>query len=313
MLQKLLLILCLCGGAAFAQKPSEVGIVSDNDLYVSPFTDQYYTNGLELFYRYSGNVRSDKVAKKIWEFRAGQYIYNPQSVRAADINVNDRPFAGYLFAQGGVNTFFKGESLLKVNIQLGIVGPESGAEKAQKFLHRALGYRSVQGWQYQITTTPAAQLNAFYSHKIFPQTFYEKTDVHLQADGQLGTIWRSLSVGAVARVSLRGNLLPLYGSSLYGAQLSKDKDYANRNELFLYFNPKVQYMDYDATILGSPFNDKSPVTFPLIPFRFNAEAGIKYGRRRWTYAYVFNYRGKELSNNVITGFCYGSLQLGYMF
>lgn len=310
---RLLFILCLYGCVAFAQKPSEAGIISDNDLYTSPVTDQYYTNGLEFFYRYLGNVRSEKVAKKIWEFRVGQYMYNPQSVRAASIDVHDRPFAGYLFAQAGINTFFKSESLLKVNMQLGVVGPESGAEKAQKFLHKMLGYHRIHGWEYQITTTPAVQLNAFYSHKIFPETYHEKTDFHLQAEGQLGTIWRSLSVEAMARVSLKGNLLPLYESSLYGGHLSGDKDFANRYELFLYFNPKVQYMNYDATIQGSPFNDKSPVTFPLIPFRFNAEAGVKYGCRRWTYAYVFNYRGKELSNNVITGFCYGSLQLGFMF
>lgn len=309
----LLFICCLISTLVFAQKPAEAGIISDNDLYTSPVNDQYYTNGIELFYRYLGTAHSGNVAKKVWEFRIGQYMYNPQSVHAADINVNDRPFAGYLFAQAGVNTFFKNESVLKVNLQLGVVGPESGAEAAQKLLHSAFNYPQVEGWQYQITTTPAAQLNAFYSHKIVNKAFREKVDFHLQAEGQAGTVWMSASAGILSRVSLKGLLRPMYESALYNAHLDADKNYANRRELFLYFNPKVQYMNYDTTILGSPFNDTSPVTFPLIPFRFNAEAGVKYGRNRWTYAYSFNYRGKELVNNVITGFYYGSIQVGYLF
>nr|WP_322623747.1 lipid A deacylase LpxR family protein [uncultured Flavobacterium sp.] len=306
-------IVLLCGFFGFAQKPSEAGIITENDLYTSLHNDQYYTNGLELFYRYLGNHSSEAVAKKIWEFRVGQYMYNPQSVYASEPPTQDRPYAGYLFLQGGGNTFYSNESLLKVNAQLGVVGPESGAEEAQKFLHNLLHYPRVRGWKYQITTTPAVQLNAFYSHKLLPNTFKENVDFHVQAEAQAGTIWRSATLELTSRISLKGALKPLYESALYNAQLNKAKDYTNRRELFLYVNPRLQYMNFDATIQGSLFDDKSPVTYTLIPFRFNAEAGIKYGRGRFTYSYSFNYRSKELRNNVITGYYYGSIQVGYLF
>jgi lipid A 3-O-deacylase len=301
----------LCSAFLWAQKPAEIGIISDNDLYSSPINDQYYTNGIEFIYRYLGKRSDEKVAKKITEFRIGQYIFNPQSVRAEDINVNDRPFAGYLFAEAGINTFYTNENVLKLNFQLGVVGPESYAEEVQKGLHNLFNYPTVKGWQHQITTIPAAQLQAVYSHKIFRETYKEKIDFHLQGEANAGTIWTSISAGAMARISLRGLLVPMYDSALHGATLSHDKD-KNKRDLFLYFNPSVQYQIYDATIEGSPFNDKSPVTFPLIPFRFNAEAGIKYRRDRWNFSYSVNYRGKELSNNVITGYYYGSIQIGYM-
>ena len=312
MKNSLIAIALLCCAIAWAQKPAEIGIISDNDLYSSPINDQYYTNGLEFFYRYLGKRSDQKVAKKITEFRIGQYIYNPQSVRAGDINVNDRPFAGYLFAEAGINTFYTNESVLKVNFQAGVVGPESYAEEFQEGLHNLFGYPTVKGWQYQIVTTPAAQLQAVYSHKIFRETYKEKIDFHLQGEINAGTIWTSVSAGPMARISLRGLLVPMYESALHGATLSRDKDYKNKRDLFLYLNPTVQYMNHDATIEGSPFNDDSPVTFPLIPFRFNADAGIKYRRDHWNFSYSLHYRGKELSNNVITGFYYGSLQLGYM-
>jgi len=303
----------LLGFWGFAQKPAEISLISDNDLFTSPENDQYYTNGIELIYRYLGMAKNENVAKKITEFRLGQYMYNPQSVHANDINVNDRPFAGYLFAEAGINTYYKNESILKVNFQAGILGPESLAEDAQKLLHKVVGYDPPEGWQYQIHTTFGAQAQAFYSHKIFSNTYKEKVDFHLQGELNAGTIWMSATVGTMARVSLKGLLLPMYDSALHGAALNHDPEvYKQQRELFLYFNPNLNYQRYDATIQGSMFNNDSPVTFPLIPFRFNAEAGIKYSYNKWTYSYSFNYRGKELSNRVITGYYYGSIVLSYI-
>jgi len=309
-----LLIALLLSANCLAQKPAEVSLVSDNDLYTSPTNDQYYTAGIEFIYRYLGTSKNENVAKKITEFKAGMYIYNPQSIQAAELNVHDRPFAGYLFAEVGINTFYKNESVLKVNFQGGVVGPESGAEQVQQGLHDLLGYHTVRGWNYQITTTPALQLNGLYSHKILANTFKEKVDLHAQLQADAGTIWIGASAGIMARISLKGLLLPMYDSALHGAALNQDREaYKEQRELFIYANPNINYQYFDATIEGSMFNNTSPVTFPLVPFRFNAEAGVKYRKNAWTYTYSFNYRGKELYNNVIKGYYYGSIQLSYMF
>lgn len=313
MARSYLIVALLCSVLMWGQKPAEIGLITDNDLYSSPINDQYYTAGLEIFYRYLGNSQNEKVAKKITEFRVGQYIYNPQSVRAEEINVNDRPFAGYLFAEAGINTFYTDESVFKLTFQGGVVGPESGAEAVQKGLHKMIGYPTVSGWQHQITTTVAVQAAAFYSKKIFAERYKEKVDFHIQGEINLGTIWNTANVGAMSRISFKRPLQAMYNSSLHGAVLNHNKDaYKEQREFFLYINPMVQYMQYDATIQGSHFNTTSPVTFPLIPFRFNAEVGIKYRYNNWNYSYSVNYRGKELSNNVITAFYYGSIQLSYL-
>lgn len=308
-----LITVLLCSVLMCGQKPAEIGLITDNDLYSSPINDQYYTAGLEIFYRYLGNSQNEKVAKKITEFRVGQYIYNPQSVRANEINVNDRPFAGYLFAEAGINTFYTDESIFKLTFQGGVVGPEAGAEAVQKGLHQMMGYPTVQGWQHQITTTVAVQAAAFYSKKIFAERYKEKVDFHIQGEINVGTIWNTANIGAMSRISFKRPLLSMYNSSLHGAVLNHNKDaYKEQREFFLYINPMVQYMQYDATIQGSHFNSTSPVTFPLIPFRFNAEIGIKYRYNNWNYSYSVNYKGKELSNNVITAFYYGSIQISYL-
>jgi lipid A 3-O-deacylase len=296
-----------------AQKPAEISIISDNDLYTSPVNDQYYTNGIEIIYRYLGTSSNENVAKKITEFRLGQYIYNPQSVRAEDINVHDRPFAGYLFAEAGINTFYKNESVLKLNFQGGVVGPESYAEQFQEGLHKLVGYPTVKGWQYQIPTTLALQAQAVYSHKILSGRFHEKVDFHLQGEVNAGTIWMGAAVGPMVRISLKRPLLPVYDSALHGAALNHNKElYKEQRELFLYVNPTINYQAYDATIEGSMFSDtKPPVTWPIKPFRFIAEAGVKYRYNNWTYSYSFNYRSKELTNRAITSHYYGSIVLSY--
>lgn len=296
--------------ALYAQKPAEAGLVTENDVYTSPKNDKYYTNGLELFYRYLGKSSNDKVAKKITTFRVGQHIYNPQSVYADNFYVNDRPFAGYLFAEAEIAKFYKNESVFKLAFQGGVVGPASGAEEFQKFIHNTFGYHPVRGWQYQITNALAVQAGIFYTKKIFPERYKEIVDFYIQAEVNVGTVFTGASVGPMARISLNRLLLPAYDSALYGAALHNDKQkYREDSELFIYLNPVVNYQLYDATILGGLFNDTSPVTFPLIPFRFNAEAGIKYRKNLWNFSYSFNYRGKELSNNVITGYYYGSISV----
>lgn len=311
-----ILMVLLCPALLLAQKPAEIGLITDNDLYTSPINDHYYTAGFEFYYRYLGNA-DGRNHKRITDFRIGQYIYNPQSVRAADINVHDRPFAGYLFAEAGINNFYQKHDVLKLSLQAGVVGPESGAEQVQEGLHKLVGYPTVQGWQYQIPTTLSLQASAFFSRRIYPSRFMHrfeyKTDLHLQAEANAGTIWTSAAIGALGRISLRGPLEDFKHSVMHNAALEHDpEERKKRRELFIYASPQLQYMQYDATILGSRFSDtEPPVTFPLIPFRFNAEVGIKYRRENWNFSYSFNYRGKELSNNVITGFYYGSILIGY--
>lgn len=297
-----------------AQRPSEIGLVTDNDLYTSWENDQYYTNGLELYYRYLGNHKNEKVAKRITEFRLGQYIYNPQSASAADINVNDRPFAGYLFADAGITKFYFNEDVLKINFQIGVVGPEAQGEQVQEGLHNLLGYKKVQGWQYQIKTALGLQANFFYSKKIFSGLFREKVDFHAWGDINAGTIWMAGSLGITGRVSLKGLLMPMYDSALHGAALFREKEKYRQSELFLFFSPSVNYQEYDATIQGNRFKDpeQNPVTFPILPWRFNGEMGVKWRKQNWNFSYSVNYRGKELSNRVITGYYYGSINIGYL-
>lgn len=307
-----LLLFFIISFRSVAQKHvAEIGAIFDNDLYTSTYNDKYYTNGFEIYYRYLNAAKSENVVKKITEFRIGQYIYNPQTIRADDFYVNDRPFAGVLFAEAGIHRFYSNNSVLKLKTQLGFMGPNAFGQETQELFHSTFGYKKVSGWQYQIHNAVLAQEEFFYAKKIASLNKKNTIDILAQAEVKLGTIWNQINVGPVLRVGFK-KLLPVSDSNLYDAALRYDKKYQETSEFYFFVSPKVNYQVYDATIQGSLFHNQSPVTFPLIPFRFQGEAGLKYRKNNWNFHYTFNYTTQEADNIVNAGYYYGSIGIGYL-
>jgi hypothetical protein len=289
---------------------SEVGLVTENDLYSSSKNDKYYTNGMEIFYRFLANNDGEKVEKKIIELRVGQYIYNPKFINKGAIAVIDRPFAGYVFGAIEKSFFFKNESVFKGEIEVGFVGPNSFAEVTQKRFHKLFSYKSVYGWETQITNTVAVQTHSLFSNKLLPKLNNHKVDFHFQMEANLGTVFTNISAGFLSRIGFK-KLVPIYNSNLYGASVTSENQKLGR-EFYFYVAPSINYQLYDATIQGSLFNNTSPVTFDLIPIRFNGEAGVKYRKNNLNLSYAFVYRSKELHNVINTGYFYGSIVISYL-
>jgi hypothetical protein len=298
--------------SSVAQKHvSEFGLILDNDLYTSSVNDKYYTNGFEIYYRYLNPTKKEKVVKKITEFRIAQYIYNPQTIRAANYYVNDRPFAGVLFAEAGIHQFFVNESVLKFNGQLGFMGKNAFGQQVQERFHKTFGYEKVEGWQYQINNALLVQAEVFYGRKLVSLNQKNTLDILAQAEIKVGTILNEITAGPVFRISFK-KLLAVSESNLYDASLLYNQKYQETSEFYFFVSPKINYQAYDATIQGRFFGDNSPVTFDLIPFRFQGEAGLKYRKNNWNVHYTFNYTTQEAENSVNKGYFYGSIGIGYL-
>ncbi|QOG03465.1 lipid A deacylase LpxR family protein [Flavobacterium sp. MDT1-60] len=306
--------LVLTTALSFGQgKTNEFGFISDNDLYTSSKNDMYYTNGLELFFRYLSKNENEKINKKITEFRLGQYIYNPRFINETAVDINDRPFTGYLFAEAGRSFFYQSESVLKTDFQLGFMGPNAFGRETQESFHHVIGYKKVYGWENQLHNALAVQAHVMYSKKLFPSKHNDFVDLHFQSEANLGTIFNGVSTGFLARIGFK-KLLPVYDSNLYDASVSSQPQFDVR-EFYFYAMPSVNYQFYDATIEGSMFSDTSPVTFELEPLRFNAEFGLKYRHNKFNISYSFLYRGRELKDpetNTNSGYFYGSIRMGFL-
>jgi lipid A 3-O-deacylase len=306
--------LVLTTALSFGQgKTKEFGFISDNDLYTSSKNDMYYTNGLELFFRYLSKNENEKINKKITEFRVGQYIYNPRFINETAVDINDRPFTGYLFAEAGRSFFYQSESVLKTDFQLGYMGQNAFGRETQESFHHVIGYKKVYGWENQLHNALAVQAHVMYSKKLFPSKHNDFVDLHFQSEANLGTIFNGVSTGFLARIGFK-KLLPIYDSNLHDASVSSQSQFDVR-EFYFYAMPSVNYQFYDATIEGSMFSDTSPVTFELEPLRFNAEFGLKYRHNNFNISYSFLYRGRELKDpetNTNSGYFFGSIRLGFL-
>jgi len=290
----------------------EIGIVTDNDLYTSSKNDQYYTNGLEIFYRYLSKKDKPQLIKQVNQIKLGQYMYSPRDIYRDEEEMFDRPFAGYLFGEFGNTNFYTNQTILKKYVQIGYVGPNSFADQVQSSTHRIFNYTAFDEWDYQIKNALAIQVYALFAKPFLSSKINsERIDFQWQAEAKLGTIFTALSTGFVTRIGLK-KLIPLSDSNFYGASLNKDKS-LSQNEFYFYMAPYFNYQIYDATIQGSLFNDNSPVTFDIKPFRFNGEAGLRYRINNLNLSYAFVYRGKELKSERMTGYFYGSIGISYLF
>lgn len=302
----------LFSGTLSSQNSSvEIGIVTENDLYTSSKNDQYYTNGLEVFYRYLSKKNKPQLVKKINQIRLGQYMYSPRFIYKNEEQMFDRPFAGYLFGEFGNTNFYSNQAVLKKYIQLGYVGPNSFAEEVQSGTHRLFHYTSFEEWDYQIKNALSIQTYFMFSKPFLGSLNSKRFDFQWQSEAKLGTVFTSLSTGFVTRIGIK-KLVPISDSNFYGASLSSAAKPVE-SELYFYMAPSFNYQFYDATIQGSLFNDNSPVTFDIRPFRFNGEAGLRYRTNDLNLSYAFVYRGKELKSVRNIGYFYGSISVSYLF
>ncbi len=311
-MKKIILFYFFCSfiNTAFCQQLSkhEVGIISENDAYLSEYQDKYYTNGIFLFYRYVANSHQPGVNKKIIEFSAGQQIYNPYHGDIYVEDLQDRPFAGYSFVQAGINKFYQNESVLKLSGQLGILGPGSQAEQVQDAYHGWFHFYNPNGWQYQIKNTPGIQAGLFYSKKLFASAPTDQIDCNGFTDIRLGTIHTDATIGILSRISLN-DLLPIFNSNIYGASAGKNN---SNTEAYFYISPRVNYTLYDATIQGSMFDNSSPLVYSVIPFRFNVETGIRFRYKKINFSYGVVFNSKEVQNSNASRDQYGRIAVSVL-
>ena len=155
-----------------AEKLGTFSFYVENDLVSE--TDSSYTSGMKLSYispDLTEYIESGKLPdwsqpyicklpfinkpglKRNLSFSIGQSIYTPEDISSKELVGNDCPYAGWTYF--GVGFYSKNDWCLdSLEIQLGIVGPESFAEETQKFVHKLIGSKRPEGWDNQIKNEP---------------------------------------------------------------------------------------------------------------------------------------------------------------
>ena len=309
-----ILALLLSCSQAFAQTSlsrwptKELAITVDNDY---PYmTDQYYTAGQDLYYRFLLNSRipflpANDSSKTIFSLHYGNKVFTPQNVDTRDIHFMDRPYCGWNFVNLELQHFKKKNSANFFALQVGVVGSESGMGQLQQWWHEAIKLYSIEGWSSQIPNEVVINTNFSHTHGF---ALYKHAELVSSSGFVLGTGSNRLSQELTLRL-FRFN--PLSESSFMNARLSKAPK-RNRSEFFLFASFGGDYVMSNIFIEGSLFkNNPSPFTTSINPWLFTQKIGVQYSSARISIGLAMIHLSKE--TNLVSTHDYASANVAYRF
>jgi hypothetical protein len=243
----------------------------ENDLVED--TDRHYTHGTRFSYLTpegdipdSVNDAADAVplfdnsGRKRASFILGQSMYTPSNITLRDPPTNDRPYAGWLY--GGIGIVSDtGRRLDNLELDVGIVGPQSYAEDTQKFVHSIVGAKQPQGWNHQLKNEPGVVLTYERTWRGIAQSYPLDFagDLSPYAGGSVGNVFTHAAGGMVLRI---GRDLPDdYGPPLIRPALPGSDFYVPTSGFGWYFFAGVEGRAVARNIFldGNTFADSPSV------------------------------------------------------
>ena len=260
----------------------------ENDYFSG--TDIYYTQGILFeyanpaigkFFLTKILVGSDKMEKK---FGVSVELngYTPTSISHTEILVGDRPFASCLF----LKTFLiANDSIRKLRISsslsTGVIGPAALGEEIQTTIHRWLHDKTPMGWSNQIQNDVVLNYQVDVEKSIISSS-------HFQFNGKAGGHIGTLSDKAYGGFTLMaGNFDNPFNN------ISKQK---KNFQVYVFLEPLINFVGYDATLQGGMFNKSSPYTIPTSDINrvvFQNNYGIVFKLRKMYLEYFQTYLTKE--------------------
>ncbi len=232
------------------------------------FSDRYYTNGLKLAYTGYGD---DFLVSKL-QFAAlrlfidgrqahqtvclGQNMYVPGEISNPNPPEWDRPYAGWLYVGAGAHLVDKNR-LDSLSVNLGVVGPISLAEDAQKLYHSIIGADWPMGWHDQIKNEPGIEIG--YNHaERFVRFGSEKgwaADVVGSAGFDLGNVKTQAQLRSIVRFGI--NLPYSFDACRIDAAGGNDVRWIPEKEadwhIFGYGGGGARFVGYDISLDGNTF------------------------------------------------------------
>lgn len=275
----------------------------ENDIFSGD--DDNYTNGVRFsLLSAENNIPSwlenganalpffSKKGHKRWQLAAGQSIFTPSDITQSALQPNDRPYAGWLYGSVGLisDTGYRVDNL---QLTLGMVGPASGAEETQEFVHEAIGSTTPEGWDNQLKNEPGIMLTYDRQwrglYKFTP--FGWGMDLTPSVGGSIGNIYTHVAAGAVVRL---GYDLPSdYGPPLIRPNLPGSDFFVPSEDFgwYLFAGIEGRAVAHNIFLDGNSFTDSHSVEkYPLVG---GLQAGIAFiiGDTRIAYTHIF--RTKE--------------------
>lgn len=281
---------------------NEIMIISDNDNYALQLRDGYYTNGIMFRFSRAKDLsqmkqRKNPPQKIVQQYELGQMILNPVRFDSLNVETQDRPFAGYLYARFDQVRFYGTNSMWRWSTTIGTIGKSSQAEQVQRWYHNAMGLYDVKGWDDQLHSEWSLNIGMQYARSIFKKPQEQRRyDIAPVVQANLGNAFTDMGAG----VLLRAGIMENYSNSAHwGGRVSSEKNKAPKHnkEIYFFVHPFITWQAYNAVLEGGVFtNDKGPKVASLEPFYFTTHIGFKFAQNRWTIGMHYITRSRQAKN-----------------
>nr|WP_067665552.1 lipid A deacylase LpxR family protein [Ferrimonas marina] len=214
-----------------------------------------------------------------WSVALGQQIWTPEDIEAPLPPEGERPYAGLLFTQWGLQRSAP-DRADRFDLMLGTVGPRAMAEEGQKFVHLLIGSDEPMGWDSQIEDQWIANLDYLGDRLI------QRRDVGLggEQDSALsyrvraGNFQSELALGGVVRWG-EGLASSLGSAGFVQGNLVDTRLLNNGAGQFGFIGLEGRYRFNDITIEGDR-PEEVPDT-EITPWQASLVLGYVYYRSRW--------------------------------
>lgn len=292
------LLLLAAGALARPAAAASLETLVDNDTNAfvpgAATTDRYYTQGSRFTWFADpgvGPAWAERAAARLggpgeerrFGLAIGQEIYTPDAISTARRITDDRPYAGWLYGSAFVSTRTeRRERTLEVNA--GMVGPDSHAQKAQAWWHRELGIRQPRGWRWQVPNEPGLVIRV--QEKRRPWGRRRHADVVPHAGLALGNVMTYANAGATFRV---GAPLPDdFGPSAITPPGPRER---GRVHVYAFARAEGRAVARNIFLDGPMFRPGPSVT--RIPLVGEAQLGAGVRWRSLALRYTFSYTTNE--------------------
>lgn len=291
------------------------------------FSDRYYTNGLKLSYTQSGeNLPTSFLqfaalkyiapadAQAYESISIGQGMYVPTDIENPNPPTWDRPYAGWLYAGFGSHLAAR-DTLDSFTVNLGVVGPISLAEDAQKFYHSIIGAHWPMGWHEQIKNEFGFVFSYRHTQRIVRTKIGKNFDFDILATGaaDLGNVATRAEAGGLLRFGL--NMPYNFASNAITYSDGADVQWRTGEEadwhLYGYAGGVARFVGYDITLNGNAFTSSRSVTPKWLVGDFRAGISARLMRTELELAYTL--RSAEFNGQSHPVHMFWSATLKYAF
>ena len=224
--------------------------------------------------------------------------FTPQQYQLPEIQFGDRPFAAaIMFKSFLVATDTVKKSRTTSSLSLGIIGPGAFGKEMQAGIHRLIDDKEPLGWKHQIRNDMVLNYQLGYEKKLW--SYNQLISLQTLAKAQLGTLFTHVSAGI---------------NSTFGIIDSPFIINTRGFRLYIYAQPTVKLVGYDATLQGGIFNKDSPYTISTTEVE-RVTAQFDFGVILKTRTLYFEYSRSLITREFENGqaSAWGGINIGFTF